>query len=148
MIIRLKPLFIKKEVDEMKVKLTEEQIRLRNKTILDSFFDEYARPPRKSEFLELGGFITYMQIQEGYDLFLKEYGYIAYGRGNIKTFEVYTLTNNGQEKVVFIGTKKEIINEFNLHNRGDFDSFYINKIPFANKYYFRRKLINLNKKYY
>ena len=71
-----------------------------------------------------------------------------YGRGNTKTFETYTYINNDQEEIIFIGTKKETIDEFNLGNRGNFDSFYQNNIPYNNKYYFREKSIDLSKKYY
>ena len=50
---------LKKEVKILKEELTEKEIQLRNKTILDSFFDEYARPPKKTEFVKIGGILNY-----------------------------------------------------------------------------------------
>lgn len=71
---------LKKEVKILKEELTEEGIQLRNKTILDSFFDEYARPPKKTEFVKIGGILNYLQQQTGFELFLKDNGYMSYGR--------------------------------------------------------------------
>ena len=63
---------LKKEVKILKEELTEKEIQLRNKTILDSFFDEYARPPKKTEFVKIGGILNYLQQQTGFELFLKD----------------------------------------------------------------------------
>lgn len=68
---------LKKEVKILKEDLTEKEIQLRNKTILDSFFDEYARPPKKTEFVKIGGILNYLQQQTGFELFLKDNGYIC-----------------------------------------------------------------------
>ena len=134
---------LKKEVKILEKELTEKEIKQRNKTIINNFFDEYARPPRKGEFIKIGGILTYEQRQNDYDLFLRDYGYMGYGKGNTKTFEVYTMDG----KSIFIGTKIEIIDEFTLGNRNNFDAFQVNNLPFNNKYFIREKKIDLNRSY-
>lgn len=129
----------------MEEELTEE-IKQRNKIILDNFFDEYARPPKKTEFLKIGGVLGYLQQQTGFALFLKDNGYISYGRGYTKTFEVYT--KEDKEKVLFIGLKNEIVDEFDMKHRHYFDVCLSDNLPYLNKYFIREKKIDLTKKYY
>lgn len=136
---------LKKEVKILKEELTEKEIQLRNKTILDSFFDEYARPPKKTEFVKIGGILNYLQQQTGFELFLKDNGYMSYGRGYTKTFEVYT--NDDKEEVLFIGLKSEIVDEFDMKHRHYFDVCLSNNLPYLNKYFIREKKINLNRSY-
>ena len=136
---------LKKEVKILKEELTEEEIQLRNKTILDSFFDEYARPPKKTEFVKIGGILNYLQQQTGFELFLKDNGCMSYGRGCTKTFEVYT--NDDKEEVLFIGLKSEIVDEFDMKHRHYFDVCLSNNLPYLNKYFIREKKIDLTKSY-
>ena len=138
MIIRLKPLFIKKEVDEMRIDDDFEK----EQRILDNFFDEYVRPPKVKELKKILNISSIYPITN-YTRYLKKHGYRPY-TNNAKTLEIVDTKRN--EKIIFVGLADEVAYELDLDKR-NVGHYVKDKIRYRMRYIIREKLIDLDKNY-
>ena len=93
----------------------------KNKKIVEEFYSEYFRAPRSDEFVDCGGDLKAISEKfkftsgnlkkyNGYGNFLKSIGYKHPG-SKANTYEVV----NSRGKVIFVGTSKDIAEEFDVH---------------------------------
>lgn len=88
---------------------TLETIEKRNLEILQAFYQEYWRSPRKTEFVACGGNLAYLtRYKIDYADYLTERGYDIASK--YETLEV--VDQNGD--VVFTGTSADIYEEYNI----------------------------------
>ena len=113
-----------------------------NKHILDKFFDENARMPNFKEFKAISG-TNDNYIEKNFSEFIISNGYKPTPR-NKKTYEVYDRVGN----VVFVGIEDEIINGFYLKVSAQLSKFIKTKRKIQDKYFVRKKDINLDPKFY
>lgn len=89
-----------------------EALHKANLSVLERFYDEYWRSPRKSEFVACGGNMDVVKHKKiKYKEYLQDCGYEAPSK-----WETYEALNE-KEEVVYVGTSMDMEDEFNVDNK-------------------------------
>lgn len=107
--------------------------------ILEQFYCEYFRSPRKKEFEALGGCIDdVINVYGTYTKFLEHYGYPRVSKG-----ETYKVINERSGKVVFTGTVHDIAEEFDVFITTVHKAYRNNKKFIKKQYVLKQKPFKL-----